>query len=161
MFVDTPGFVIGTEPERQRAPGKIMNFMNALSLVTVPKISRGPAQELRPGLSQHGRRAQLRRGGGVAHGRNQLHGPAVRGAASCTASTPGDPGYRRAACRKWTRGSAVWDIAVDVRGAVGGPAASETRDYLIRMLDVHRLRLTSGVGAAPDARLADELLMTP
>ena len=39
MLVDTPGFVIGTEAERKRAPGKIMNFMNALPLCTVPKLS--------------------------------------------------------------------------------------------------------------------------
>ena len=39
MFVDTPGFAIGVEAERKRAPGKIMNFMNALALVTVPKLS--------------------------------------------------------------------------------------------------------------------------
>jgi hypothetical protein len=30
LLVDTPGFVIGTEAERAGAPGKIMNFMNAL-----------------------------------------------------------------------------------------------------------------------------------
>jgi acetyl-CoA carboxylase carboxyltransferase component len=39
ILVDTPGFAIGTEPERRRAPGKIMNFMNALGLTTVPKLS--------------------------------------------------------------------------------------------------------------------------
>ena len=39
MFVDTPGFAIGIEAERKRAPGKIMNFMNALQLCTVPKLS--------------------------------------------------------------------------------------------------------------------------
>ena len=39
MLVDTPGFSIGIEAERKRAPGKIMNFMNALQLCTVPKIS--------------------------------------------------------------------------------------------------------------------------
>ena len=39
MLVDTPGFVIGTEAERRRAPGKIMNFMNALALTTMPKLS--------------------------------------------------------------------------------------------------------------------------
>ena len=32
-----------------------------------------------------------------------------------------------------------------LRGA-GGDPPQETRDYLIRMLDVHRLRLTNGVG---------------
>ncbi len=39
MFVDTPGIIIGTEAEKKRAPGKIINFMNALSLCTVPKLS--------------------------------------------------------------------------------------------------------------------------
>ena len=39
LLVDTPGFQIGTEAERSGAPGKIMNFMNAMTLVTVPKLS--------------------------------------------------------------------------------------------------------------------------
>ena len=39
FFVDNPGFIIGMEAERQRAPGKIMNFMNALQQVTVPKLT--------------------------------------------------------------------------------------------------------------------------
>lgn len=38
-FVDQPGFFIGVEGERKRAPGKIMNWMNALALVTVPRFS--------------------------------------------------------------------------------------------------------------------------
>ena len=39
MLVDTPGFAIGTEAERKRAPGKIMNFMQALQMFSMPKIS--------------------------------------------------------------------------------------------------------------------------
>lgn len=39
MLVDTPGFVIGIEGERQKAPGKIINFMTALQLCSVPKLS--------------------------------------------------------------------------------------------------------------------------
>lgn len=38
-LVDQPGFYIGVEGERKRAPGKIMNWMNALALVTVPRFS--------------------------------------------------------------------------------------------------------------------------
>lgn len=38
-LVDQPGFFIGVEGERKRAPGKIMNWMNALALVTVPRFS--------------------------------------------------------------------------------------------------------------------------
>ena len=39
LLVDTPGFVIGIEGERQKAPGKIINFMQALQMCTVPKLS--------------------------------------------------------------------------------------------------------------------------
>jgi len=39
LLVDTPGFLIGVEGERRKAPGKIMNFMSALQMCTVPKIS--------------------------------------------------------------------------------------------------------------------------
>jgi len=38
-LVDQPGFFIGLEGERKRAPGKIMNWMNALALITVPRFS--------------------------------------------------------------------------------------------------------------------------
>lgn len=38
-LVDQPGFLIGLEAERSKVAGKIINWMNALSLVTVPKIS--------------------------------------------------------------------------------------------------------------------------
>ena len=39
MLVDTPGFLIGRASERKKVTGKIMNWMNALSLVTVPKLT--------------------------------------------------------------------------------------------------------------------------
>ena len=39
FMVDQPGFFIGVEGERKRAPGKIMNWMNALAQITVPRFS--------------------------------------------------------------------------------------------------------------------------
>lgn len=39
ILTDTPGFLIGIEGERRKAPGKIMNFMSALQMCSVPKIS--------------------------------------------------------------------------------------------------------------------------
>lgn len=38
-LVDTPGFLVGIEGERRKAPGKIMNFIQALQMCTVPKIT--------------------------------------------------------------------------------------------------------------------------
>lgn len=39
FMVDQPGFLIGIDGEKRWAPGRIMNWMNAISLVSTPKIS--------------------------------------------------------------------------------------------------------------------------
>ncbi|MGH3437342.1 MAG: acyl-CoA carboxylase subunit beta [Sciscionella sp.] len=38
-LVDQPGFLIGPEAERNKVVGKVINWMNALSQVTVPKVT--------------------------------------------------------------------------------------------------------------------------
>ncbi len=38
ILEDTPGFLVGVEGERKKAPGKIMNFMQAMHLFSMPKI---------------------------------------------------------------------------------------------------------------------------
>ncbi|HSO06584.1 MAG TPA: carboxyl transferase domain-containing protein [Pelomicrobium sp.] len=143
MLVDTPGFVIGTDAERKRAPGKIMNFMNALALVTVPKLS----VILRKSYGQ----AYLNMGGGrnsdevaawptaeVSFMDAQFGVKVVHGL------EPGQPGFDEAYAQM-NRDSQVWDMA-SVYAVQSVIRPQETRDYLIRMLDVHRLRLTNGVG---------------
>ena len=39
FLVDVPGFLIGVEGELRGMPGKVINWMNAMTLVTVPKIT--------------------------------------------------------------------------------------------------------------------------
>ena len=39
FLVDVPGFLIGVEGEMRGMPGKVINWMNALTLVTVPKLT--------------------------------------------------------------------------------------------------------------------------
>jgi acetyl-CoA carboxylase carboxyltransferase component len=39
FFHDTPGFLVGKEAERNRVGARVMNYMNALGQITVPKIS--------------------------------------------------------------------------------------------------------------------------
>jgi len=143
MLVDTPGFVIGTEAERRRAPGKIMNFMNALSLVTVPKLSL----VLRKSYGQ----AYLNMGGGrnsdefagwptaeISFMDPQFAVRVVHGL------DPDAPGFEQAQAQM-NRANSVWDIAsVYAMQSVVRP--QDTREYLIRMLEVHELRLTKGVG---------------
>jgi len=143
MFVDTPGFVIGTEAEKRKAPGKIMNMMNALSLTTVPKLS----VILRKSYGQ----AYLNMGGGRNSDEVAAWPTAEVSFMDSTFAVkivhgldPGDPGYDEAFARM-SRDSEVWDMA-SVYAVQSVIRPEETREYLIRMLDVHRLRLTNGVG---------------
>lgn len=143
MLVDTPGFVIGADAERKRAPGRIMNFMNALSLVTVPKITI----ILRKSYGQ----AYINMGGGrnsdefAAWPTAEVSFMDPKFAVQIVHGLePEDEGFAEA-FDKMGRDSQVWDMAsIYAVQAVIRP--QETRDYLIRMLEVHRLRLTNGVG---------------
>jgi acetyl-CoA carboxylase carboxyltransferase component len=143
LLVDTPGFQIGTEAERAGAPGKIMNFMNAMTLVTVPHLS----VIIRKSYG----RAYVCMGGG-RHSDDIAAWPT----AEVSFMSPefatkivhgvgfGEPGYEEALA-DIRQGSDVWGLAsVYATQAVIDP--KDTRDYLIRMLDVYRLRITKGVG---------------
>ena len=143
MFVDTPGFAIGVEVERKRAPGKIMNFMNALALITVPKLT----VLVRKTYGQ----AYINMGGG----RNSdefLAWPTAEvsfmdpnfAVTVVWGLRPGEPGFeeKRALMEK---DSSVYDIA-SIYAVQDVIRPEQTRDYLIRMLDVHQLRRTRGIG---------------
>ncbi|MBI3044065.1 MAG: methylmalonyl-CoA carboxyltransferase [Betaproteobacteria bacterium] len=143
LLVDTPGFQIGTEAERAGAPGKIMNFMNAITLVTVPHLS----VIIRKSYG----RAYVCMGGGrhsddiaawptaevsfmsPEFATNIVHGVGV-----------GEPGFEEALA-DIRKGADVWGLAA-VYAAQAVLRPEHTRDYLIRMLDVFKLRITKGVG---------------
>jgi acetyl-CoA carboxylase carboxyltransferase component len=143
LLVDTPGFQIGTEAERAGAPGKIMNFMNAMTLLTVPRLSVIVRKS-------YGR-AYVCMGGG-RHSDDVAAWPT----AEVSFMSPefatkivhgvgvGEAGFEEklAQIRK---GADVWGLA-EVYAAQAVIRPEETRDYLIRMLDVYRLRPTKGVG---------------
>ncbi len=143
MLVDTPGFAIGIDAERKRAPGKIMNFMQALQMFSMPKIS----VILRKSYGQ----AYLNMGGGRNSDEVAAWPTAEVSFMDPTFAvkvvhglSPGEPGFD-AAFAQMNKDSEPWDIA----GLYAVQSILEphtTRDYLIRMLDVHRLRMTGGVG---------------
>lgn len=143
ILVDTPGFQIGTEAERAGAPGKIMNFMNAMTLVTVPHISVIVRKS-------YGR-AYVCMGGGRHSDEVAAWPTAEVSFMSPEFATKivhgvgvGEPGFEEklADIRK---GSDVWGLA-SVYAAQAVIRPQDTRDYLIRMLDVHQLRMSKGVG---------------
>ncbi|MEM9683518.1 MAG: carboxyl transferase domain-containing protein [Pseudomonadota bacterium] len=142
-LVDTPGFVIGTEAERRRAPGKIMNFMNATTLVTVPKLS----VIMRKSYG----RAYVAMGGGrhsdevVAWPTAEVSFMDPRFATKIVHGVgPGEEGFEDAYA-KIQQDTQIWDMA-SIYGIQDVIKPQETRDYLIRMLDVYRLRKSNGVG---------------
>jgi acetyl-CoA carboxylase carboxyltransferase component len=143
LLVDTPGFQIGTEAEKAGAPGRIMNFMNAMTLVTVPRLS----VIIRKSYG----RAYVCMGGGrhsddiaawptaeVSFMSPEFATRIVHGVGA------GEPGFEEAFA-KIRQGSDVWGLA-SVYAAQAVIRPEQTRDYLIRMLDVYKLRITKGVG---------------
>jgi acetyl-CoA carboxylase carboxyltransferase component len=143
LLVDTPGFVIGAEAEKRRATGKIVNFMNALQLVTVPRLSI----IIRKTFGQ----AYLNMGGG----RNSDE-VAAWPTAEVSFMTPefavtivhgtkrGEPGFEEQLA-EMQKANSAYDIArtYAVQNVI---RPQDTREYLIRMLDIHSLKLTGGVG---------------
>lgn len=146
MFVDTPGFLIGKEGERQKVPGKIMNFMQALQMVTMPKLT----VLMRKLYGQ----AYLNMGGG-RNSDEVIAWPTAEvsfmdpeyAARVVTWGRPAadDPAELARIKAEMARDSSVWDMAFNFAvQSVIHPA--ETRAHLIRMLEVHQLRVTRGVG---------------
>lgn len=143
LLVDTPGFVIGLEGEKKKATGKIVNFMNALQLVTVPRLS----VIIRKTFGQ----AYLNMGGGrnsdevaawptaeVSFMTPQFAVTVVHG------TRPGEPGFDEQ-LELMEKDNNAYEIArtFAVQNVI---RPQDTRDYLIRMLDIHFLKLTGGVG---------------
>jgi acetyl-CoA carboxylase carboxyltransferase component len=145
FLVDQPGFLIGLEGERRGAPGKIINWMNALSLVTVPKIS----VIMRKSYGQ----AYLNMGGG----RNSdevvcwptadlgFMAPEVGVNVMYGVRKEEDPKRFQELLEELSRDTSGWSLAsLYETQTVIDPR--ETRDCLISLLAVHRSRHGSEVG---------------
>lgn len=145
FLVDQPGFLIGLEGERRAAPSKIINWMNALSLVTVPKIS----VIMRKSYGQ----AYLNMGGG----RNSdevicwptadlgFMAPEVSVNVLFGVKKEEDPARYEELLQQVTRDTSAWNLAA-LYEAHDVIDPRDTRKCLISMLDVHRKRLGSEVG---------------
>lgn len=145
FMADQPGFLIGVEGERAGAIGRVMNWMNALSLVTVPKISVA----MRKSYGQ----AVLNMGGSgnadevVAWFTAELNFMDPRHAVRIVHGVTGqdDPQRYQALLAEMTKDTSAYDAAAgNSVQTVINPV--DTRDTLIRLLEVHRMRLSDGVG---------------
>lgn len=145
FLVDVPGFLIGVEGEVRGAPGRVINWMNAMSLVTVPKLTI----IMRKSYGQ----AYINMGGGrncdefvcwptadlgfmdAAVGANVLIGD----------KAGADPARRQAVEDAIAQDTSAWGLA-ELYEAQTVIDPRESRAYLIRALEVHRLRMSKGVG---------------
>jgi len=145
VLVDVPGFLIGLEGEQRGMPGKVINWMNAMSLVTVPKIT----VIMRKSYGQ----AYINMGGG----RNAdevacwpmadlgFMDPAVSVNVLFGVKQEDDPARFAELKAQVERDTSAWGLA-ELYEAQTVIDPRDTRDYLIRTLEVHRLRLNNGVG---------------
>lgn len=145
LLVDTPGFLIGVEGERRKAPGKIMNFMSALQMCSVPKISI----VLRKSYGQ----AYLNMGGTRNSDEMGAWFTADVGFMDPTVAVNVVYGVQREQqperfdeLRKGIeRDSSAYDLA-SIYSAQAVIDPRETRSYLKRLLEVHRRRPARGIG---------------
>jgi acetyl-CoA carboxylase carboxyltransferase component len=145
MLVDVPGFLIGIEGERRGAPGRIINWMNALSLMTVPKIT----VIVRKSYGQ----AYLNMGGGRNSDEVAIWPSADLGFMDPKLGVnvlfgiteKDDPEAFQARVDELKRDSSPWELA-ELYEAQEVIDPRETRSWLIRMLEVHRQRLSGDVG---------------
>lgn len=137
FMVDQPGFMIGLEGEQRGAAGKIINWMNALSLMSVPKIS----VIMRKSYGQ----AYLNMGGG----RNSdevlswptadlgFMAPEVGVNVLFGVTRESDPERFAELLEQISRDSSAWQLA-ELYEAHEVIDPRETRDRLIRLLQIHR-----------------------
>jgi acetyl-CoA carboxylase carboxyltransferase component len=145
FLVDVPGFLIGVEGELRGMPGKVINWMNAMTLVTVPKI----AVIMRKSYGQ----AFIN----MAGGRNAdevavwptadlgFMDPAISVNVLYGVRYQDDPERFEKLKAEVERDTSAWGLA-ELYEAQTVIDPRDTRDYLIRTLEVHRMRLSKGVG---------------
>jgi len=144
MMVDQPGFLIGMEGEQKGVTGKVMNWLNAMTLVTVPKLSVIMRKSYGLAVSNMGAGGNTDDVACWFTAEVSFMKPEF-GARVVFGADPADAAAYAAAVAKMTKGTTAYDSAA-VYTAHDVIDPRDTRDWLIRMLEVHRLRLSGGVG---------------
>ncbi len=145
FLVDVPGFLIGVEGEMRGMPGKVINWMNAMSQVTVPKVT----VIMRKSYGQ----AYINMAGGKGADEVALWPTADLGFMDPAVSVnvlhgikqADDPERFKELIADVQRDTSAWALA-ELYEAQTVIDPRDTRTYLIRTLEVHRMRLKNGVG---------------
>ncbi|MDF2366846.1 acyl-CoA carboxylase subunit beta [Sneathiella sp.] len=144
MLVDTPGFVIGIEGEKKKAPGKIINFMTALQMCTVPKLS----VIMRKSYGQ----AYLNMGGGrnsdsvAAWPTAEVSFMDPKYATDVVTWGRDASGAEKEAIREDMERNSTYLGLAQIFAAQSVIAPQDTRRYLIEELKIQHLRRSRGIG---------------
>lgn len=142
FLVDVPGFLIGPEGEVRGAAAKVINWMNAMTQVTVPKL----AIILRKSYGQ----AYINMAGGRNADEVALWPTADLGfmdpqvGAHVLDAGKQDGQRREATIDSISKDTGAWELA-ELYEAQTVLDPRDTRQYLIRTLEVHRQRLNGGL----------------
>ena len=145
FLVDQPGFLIGLEAERNKIAGKVINWMNALSLVTVPKI----AVTLRKNYGQ----AYINMGGGLTADTTagwwstevSFMDPTSAVSVVHGVDAESDPELYAQRLAEMAKGTTAYDVA-RVFGVEQVIDPAETRDFILGALKDHYRARTNGIG---------------
>jgi len=145
FLVDQPGFLIGVEAEKRRIPGKVMNWLNALALCTVPKISIIMRKSY--GLAVRNMGGSNNADEVAAWWSAEVSFMDPRSAVSVVhgVSHDEDPEAYARTLDEMTRDTSAYDLA-SINGARAVIDPRETRHYLKQILEVYECGLTGGIG---------------
>ncbi|MBW1712996.1 MAG: methylmalonyl-CoA carboxyltransferase, partial [Deltaproteobacteria bacterium] len=145
MLVDTPGFLIGRTGERQRVVGKIINWMNALSLVTVPVVTVIVGKSYGQAYLNMGAGKYSSTFAAWPTAQISFMGPEPALSVVYDLRQEDDPQRFAQLLEEVEKDIEPWDAA-GVFGLHDIIEPAETRPYLIRMLDLHTDRRRLGIG---------------
>jgi len=145
FLVDQPGFLIGVEAERRGMPGRIMNWLNALALCTVPKFSVVMRKSY--GLAVRNMGGSNNADEMAAWWSAEVSFMDPRSAVSVVhgVSPEENPEAYATGLEEMTRDTSAYDLG-SMNGARAVIDPRETRTYLKKMLEIYEGRPSNGIG---------------
>lgn len=142
---DQPGFLVGPEAEKRGIVGKVINWMNALLQVTVPKITIILRKSYGRGFINMGGAATSDELAAWWTAEVSFMNPRTAVMVVHGVKEEDDPARFQELLKDMARNGSAYDLAA-IFGVKDVLDPRETRSYLAEMLDIHCLRLNNAVG---------------
>ncbi|HVO89496.1 MAG TPA: carboxyl transferase domain-containing protein, partial [Casimicrobiaceae bacterium] len=142
---DQPGFLVGPDAERQGIVGRVINWMNAMLQVTVPKLSIILRKSYGRGFINMGGASTADEIAAWWGAEVSFMNPRTAVLVVHGVREEDDPERFAKLLKEMQRNGSAYDLAA-VYGVREVLDPRDTRSYLIEMLDVHTSRLSNGIG---------------